>query len=130
MRLPFFPAIAMLIGSAFAATAQELPICHHAGKTYSPGSVIPIGNVPNACAKAPGSSGMIWLPVTEAEVNCLYGGEEYSRGSLIAVGEKMIGCAKGVRYTRENRSWRCRLKRSLLRRTGRTTTRLLTSYRR
>jgi hypothetical protein len=45
---------------------------------------------------------MIWLPVTEAEVNCLYGGEEYSRGSLIAVGEKMIGCAKGVWSTREN----------------------------
>jgi hypothetical protein len=96
MRLLSPAAIVVLAASTLSAAAQDVSVCYNAGLSYSSGAVIAIGNVPNACAKAPGGAGMVWLPVPDAEVNCFYDGKEYGRGSMIAVGDKRISCARGV----------------------------------
>lgn len=101
MRLLLPAAFAILGASGLSVAAQEAALCYNAGLSYSPGAVIPVGNMPHACAKAPGGGGMIWLAVPESEVNCFYEGKEYSRGAMMLVGDKRLACAKGVWSVKE-----------------------------
>ncbi len=86
---------------AFPASAQsEASMCHHAGLTYSPGSLITMGQSLQKCALT--EDGLaVWSPeVSEndaaSSANCVSGGREFGQGSVLSASSVDLVCRNGI----------------------------------
>jgi len=90
---------AMGAGSAMAQNAQ--PLCHHAGLTYSPGSMMRMGRVLAQCAVDENSVGT-WVALADdtanTSANCMSAGREFGQGSEQLSNGVVLKCSAGVWY--------------------------------
>ena len=92
-----------LAGAAFAQTPEgqtQGGLCHHAGLTYSPGSMITMGQSLQQCAVVEGVTS-VWTPVSsedpaQASANCVSGGREFGQGSVLNAGVADLVCRNGI----------------------------------
>lgn len=100
----FIVALGSAVCIAGASHAQSNALlCHHAGLTYSPGSMVAMGKSLQKCLVTDDGSG-IWSPVLEASeevesANCISAGREFGQGALISIGTFNLKCSKGIWYT-------------------------------
>ena len=100
---------ALVIGLLIAASSTTMAaaqstdaLCHHAGLTYSPGSMVRMGPSLQQCAVTDGGLS-VWSPVTNEEdaltsANCISGGREFGHGSFLIGGTIEMKCSKGIWY--------------------------------
>lgn len=92
---------ALTLGLAGAATAQSTEgLCHHAGLTYSPGSMITMGQSLQRCAVTEGGMS-VWTVAPEGETdlvsaNCVSGGREFGHGAILPAGASDLKCSNGA----------------------------------
>ncbi len=91
---------ASMAGAVHAQSAEAL--CHHAGLTYSPGSMITMGQSLQRCGVTEAGAA-VWSFVdgdgdAGASANCVSGGREFGQGSLLPAGATELICSKGIWY--------------------------------
>lgn len=102
MKTIIFALAASFSLSTVAYAQSENALCHHAGLTYSPGSVIRMGKSLQKCtATEQGTS--IWAAETDEEANassanCVSGGREFGQGSILNAGSFNLKCSRGIWY--------------------------------
>jgi len=97
---PIYASLVITVVLAGAASAQTTGgLCHHAGLTYSPGSMVSMGQSLQKCVVEGGIS--VWTPVSRddaepATANCVSGGREFGQGSVLTVGAVELTCRSGA----------------------------------
>ena len=97
MRLKTIATAAILTVTGTMAQAQEAALCHHAGLTYSPGSMVRMGQILVSC-KNDGGAQSSWQLVGEegGSANCISGGREFGQGTVLAAGSGELICRNGI----------------------------------
>jgi len=102
MKAMIFGLLASFVGSTAVFAQDDGSLCHHAGLTYSPSSLIAMGSSIQRCAVT--QSGVsVWTPVVSEDkeaisANCVSGGREFGQGSLISAGSLQLQCSRGIWY--------------------------------
>lgn len=102
----FITSTCLALGFAGSAMAQDaVSLCHHAGLTYSPGSMITMGQSLQRCAVTE-SGTSIWTVAPDGEkedisANCVSGGREFGHGSILNAGAANLLCRGGIWYVRK-----------------------------
>ena len=102
MKAVIFGLLASIAGSCAAFAQDDGSLCHHAGLTYSPSSLIAMGKSIQRCAVT--ESGVsVWTPVVSEDkeaisANCVSGGREFGQGSTLSAGSLELQCSRGVWY--------------------------------
>jgi len=95
-------AAGLAFASAPAAFAQGAPaLCHHAGLTYSFGSMITMGKSLQKCEAS--DVGGVWAPkISEnsdlESANCFYDGKMFGHGSVLDAVSAILKCSNGIWY--------------------------------
>lgn len=92
-------------GISFAQETDQL--CHHAGLTYSPGSIVSMGQTLQRCALT--DSGLnVWSPIASEDggevfsANCISGGREFGHGSILPAGQWDLTCHRGTWFIKKD----------------------------
>jgi len=104
---------ALVIGLLIAASSTTMAaaqstdaLCHHAGLTYSPGSMITMGQSLQQCAIT--DAGLsVWSPIVVEDdaitsANCVSGGREFGQGSVLNAGTADLLCSRGVWFVKKD----------------------------
>lgn len=94
-------AFGLISGGAATAQAQGA-LCHHASQTYSPGSMMRMGNVLMLCAVTEELVGT-WVNIADdaGSANCSSSGREFGEGSITNVGGIDLVCRSGAWFTKK-----------------------------
>jgi len=96
-----FASAAVALALPMGAMAQDAnaALCHHAGLTYSSGSMTRMGQALLRCELNEGIG--IWATViasndSEDSANCISGGREFSQGTVLVAGSSELVCRNGI----------------------------------
>ena len=98
--------IVSCLAPVLAWAQDSQPLCHHAGLSYSPGSMIRMGQSLQRCAITEDGIS-VWTAVLSEEdridsANCVSGGREFGHGSIIPAGGVDLTCSRGFWFVKKD----------------------------